>query len=110
MYGIHDLLVHFFQKTMLPNITVSPNVERDFRSNNTGSLSRFPNGLHGTVVDVTTDAELQGRLMGMGLFIGTRFQLLRSGATIPKIPFLLAIGETRIAVDHEIAETIFVES
>jgi len=88
---------------------LSPNVERSFRSKNVGSLSRSPNGSHGTVVDVLADAELQGRLMGMGLFIGTRFQLLRSGATTPKIPFLIAVGETRIALDHEIAETIFVE-
>jgi Fe2+ transport system protein FeoA len=47
--------------------------------------------------------------MGMGLFVGTRFQLLRSGVTVPTIPFLLAIGETRIALDHDIAETILVE-
>ena len=88
---------------------VSSNIEKGFRSKNAGSLSRFPNGRHGTVVDVTADAELQGRLMGMGLFIGTRFQLLRDGATSPKIPLLLAIGETRIAMDHEIAEAILVE-
>ena len=88
---------------------MSPNPEQGFPPKSANSLSRFPDGLHGTVVDVTADAELQGRLMGMGLFIGTRFQLLRSGATTPKIPFLLAIGETRIAVDHDIAEMILVE-
>jgi len=88
---------------------MSPHIEKSFRSKNVGSLSRFPSGLHGTVVDVMADAELQGRLMGMGLFVGTRFQLLRSGATTPKIPFLIAVGETRIAFDHEIAETILVE-
>ena len=88
---------------------MSPAVEKNFRSKNVGSLSRFPSGLHGTVVDVVADAELQGRLMGMGLFIGSHVQLLRSGMTTPKIPFLLAVGETRIAVDHEIAETILVE-
>jgi len=88
---------------------MSPNIEHGFRPKSTNSLSQFPNGLHGTVIDVAADPELQGRLMGMGLFIGTRFQLLRSGATTPKIPFLLAIGETRIAVDHDIADTILVE-
>ena len=88
---------------------MSLNPERGFRPKSADSLSRFPNGLHGTVVDVTADAELHGRLMGMGLFIGTRFQLLRSGGTTPKIPFLLAIGETRIAIDHDIAEMILVE-
>ena len=86
-----------------------PNVECGFRSKNVVPLCRFPNGLHGTVVDVTADTELQSRLMGMGLFVGTRFQLLRSGVTVPTIPFLLAIGETRIALDHDIAETILVE-
>jgi Fe2+ transport system protein FeoA len=59
---------------------------------------------------MVADAELQGRLMGMGLFIGTRFQLLRSGTIASNIPFLLAIGETRIAVDHNIAGTILVEA
>jgi len=85
------------------------NIERCFRSDRVGSLSRFPNGSHGTVVDVIADVELQGRLMGMGLFVGTRFQLLRSGTIASNIPFLLAIGETRVALDHRIAELILVE-
>jgi Fe2+ transport system protein FeoA len=84
-------------------------LERGFRSEKTQTLNRFPDGLHGTVVDVTADADTQGRLMGMGLFVGTRFQLLRSGTTNPKMPFLISIGETRIAIDHEIAEMILVE-
>lgn len=84
-------------------------LERSFRSEKIGSLCRFPDGLHGTIVEVVADAELQGRLMGMGLFVGTRFQLLRSGTIDSNIPFLLAIGETRIAVDHNIAEMILVE-
>ena len=72
-------------------------------------LSCFPSGLYGTVVDVIADAELQSRLMGMGLFAGTRFQLLRRGTAGQKTPFLLAIAETRIALNHEIAEKILVE-
>ena len=86
------------------------NVERGFRSEQIGFLSQFPNGLHGTVVDVIADAELQGCLMGMGLFVGTRFQLLRSGGETQNIPFVLAIGETRIALGREIANMILVES
>ena len=74
------------------------------------SLSRFSNVLHGTVVDVIADAELQSRLMGLGLLVGTRFQLLRKGTSGTNIPFLLAIGETRIALDYKIAEMIFVEA
>ena len=87
----------------------SQNVERGFRSEQICCLSQFPDGLHGTVVDVIADAELQGCLMGMGLFVGTRFQLLRSGGTTQNIPFLLATGETRIAIGREIADMILVE-
>lgn len=91
------------------SISEFPEIERGFRTKNTGPLSRFPSGAHGTVVEIAGDAELQGRLMGMGLFVGIRFHLLRSGAAIPKVPFLLAVGETRIALDYDIADTIFVE-
>ena len=86
------------------------NLERGFRSNKIDSLSRFPDGFHGTVVNITADAELQGRLMGMGLFAGTRFQLLRSGTTDSNVPFLLAVGETRIVIDRNIAKMILVEA
>ena len=88
----------------------SMSIERSFRSKTICYLSRFSEGRHGTVVDITADSELQARLMGMGFFIGTRFQLLRIGAATYNIPFLLAIGETRIAVDHHIAEMILVEA
>ena len=87
----------------------SPNVKRGFRSKKVGALAQFSGGHHGTVVDVVADVELQGCLMGMGLFVGTRFQLLRSGGTTHNIPFILAIGETRIALGREIAEMILVE-
>ena len=83
-------------------------LERSLRSESICPLNLFPGGSHGTIVDVIADAELQGRLMGMGLFVGTRFQLLQSGTIASNIPFLLAIGETRIAVDHNIAEMILV--
>ena len=85
------------------------NIERSFRSEKVCSLSRFPSGLCGTVVDVAAEAQLQGRLMGMGLFIGTRFQLLQNGTRTSRTPFLLAIGETRIAIGWDIAELIHVE-
>ena len=87
----------------------SPSIERGFRSERTDLLSRFPDGLSGTVVEVIADAELQGCLMGLGLFVGTRFQLLRSGRVSRNVPFLLAIGETRIAFGRDIADMILVE-
>jgi len=65
--------------------------------------------MYGTVVNVLAEPDLQGRLMGMGLFVGTRFRLLRGNGTTRNVPQLLAIGETRIAIDHHIAEMILVE-
>jgi ferrous iron transport protein A len=85
------------------------NTRGSFRSGKVDRLSHFSGGWHGTVVDVSADTELQGRLMGMGLFVGTRFQLLRSGGETSTFPFVLAIGETRVALGHEIAEKILVE-
>ncbi len=83
-------------------------LEKSFRSDKVDYLSRFPTGRIGTIVDMNAESDLQGRLMGMGLFVGTRFKLLQGGAGSGK-PLLLAIGETRIALGAEIAKTILVE-
>lgn len=83
-------------------------LEKGFQSDKVDYLIRFPHGESGTIVDMNTDPELQGRLMGMGLFVGTRFRLLQGGDSCYK-PLLLAVGETRIALGPEIAETILVE-
>jgi Fe2+ transport system protein FeoA len=83
-------------------------LESAFRTSKVIYLSAFPQGESGTIVDMTADAELQGRLMGMGMFIGTQFKLLQGGRASSK-PLLLAIGETRVALGHEIANTILVE-
>ncbi|MDR1924984.1 MAG: ferrous iron transport protein A [Planctomycetaceae bacterium] len=82
--------------------------EKVFRSKKVIYLSTFPQGEVGTIVDMTADTELQGRLMGMGMFVGTRFKLLQGGHSSQK-PLLVAIGETRIALGTEIAKTILVE-
>jgi Fe2+ transport system protein FeoA len=85
-----------------------PTPETVFRSDKVIYLNSFPQGESGTIVDLTADAELQGRLMGMGMFIGTQFKLLQGGLASRK-PLLIAIGETRIALGPEIAGTILVE-
>ncbi len=84
-------------------------LEKSFRSEKIGYLSRFPAGAAGTIVDVNAESDLQGRLMGMGLFVGTRFRLLQGGGGSRK-PLLLAVGETRIALGPEIARSILVEA
>ena len=88
--------------------SASSSLEQGFRSKKVDYLNRFPKGSFGTIVDMNTETELQGRLMGMGLFVGTTFQLLQGGGSSGK-PLLLAVGETRIALSPEIAGTILVE-
>lgn len=94
--------------TSTANIPSTATLEKGFRSDKVDYLIRFFQGDSGTIVDMNTDPELQGRLMGMGLFIGTKFKLLQGGDS-SRIPILLAVGETRIALGPEIAETILVE-
>ena len=79
-----------------------------FRSEKVDCLANFPPGAAGTVVDINTETELQGRLMGMGLFVGVRFRLLQGGNGSHK-PLLLAIGDTRIALGCELGRCILVE-
>jgi len=79
------------------------------RSEKIMNLSKFPHDVVGTIVDIVADVELHGRLMGMGLFTGTRFRLLRGCTPGSSIPLVLAVGETRIALDKNIAEMILVE-
>jgi len=79
-----------------------------FRSKKVDYLANFPPGAVGTVVDVNTETELQGRLMGMGLFVGVRFRLLQGGNGSRK-PLLLAIGDTRIALGYELGRSILAE-
>jgi Fe2+ transport system protein FeoA len=94
--------------TIADQMVTQQNAEKTFRSDKVEFLHRFPKGSHGTIIDMTADTELQGRLMGMGLFVGTRFKLLQGGGSSP-LPLLLAVGETRIALGPEIAGSILVE-
>ncbi|MDR0337936.1 MAG: ferrous iron transport protein A [Planctomycetaceae bacterium] len=90
--------------------TNDPTLETAFRSEKVGYLCHFPQGQSGTIVDLVVEPELQGRLMGMGLFVGTRFRVLQKGSDAASTrPILLAIGDTRIALGRSIASKILVE-
>ncbi|MDR2705876.1 MAG: ferrous iron transport protein A [Planctomycetaceae bacterium] len=93
--------------------TDTPSPEIAFRSEKVDYLSHFSQGQCGTVVDLILEPELQGRLMGMGMFVGTRFRVLQSGNSSKTKsstqPMLLAIGDTRIALGRSIASKILVE-
>jgi Fe2+ transport system protein FeoA len=82
--------------------------ETIFRSEKVDSLSHFTRGQSGTIVEMVVEPELQGRLMGMGLFVGTRFHVIQNGSRNQQ-PMLIAIGETRIALGPSITSQILVE-
>jgi len=71
-------------------------------------LTQVPPGEKTTVVAMNTEQELLDRLMGMGLFIGTKVEIFRGGNS-QSGPLLIGIGQTRIALGRDIAATILVE-
>ncbi|MDR1958704.1 MAG: ferrous iron transport protein A [Planctomycetaceae bacterium] len=73
-----------------------------------GGLDVLPLYESGTVVALTGSNELQGRLMGMGLLVGSTVTTLQESDRLGR-PILIAVGETRIAVGKEIARTVVVE-
>jgi len=62
-----------------------------------------------TVVKLNTSNELQNRLMGMGLTIGTKVEILHGGHGRFK-PLVIGVGESRIAIGRDIAKMVLVES
>jgi len=62
-----------------------------------------------TVVELNASNELQSRLMGMGLTIGAKVEILHGGRGRFK-PLVVGVGESRIAIGHDIAKMVLVES
>jgi ferrous iron transport protein A len=62
-----------------------------------------------TVIGLNTSNDLQGRLMGMGLTAGAKVEILQGGRSIFK-PLLIAVGDTRIAIGHDLAQMVLVEA
>lgn len=62
-----------------------------------------------TVVGLNTSTDLQGRLMGMGLTVGAKVEILQGGRSRFK-PLLIGVGESRIALGHDIAKMVLVET
>ena len=71
-------------------------------------LLQTPTGKKVTVIAINTEQELQGRLMGMGVFVGTTLEVLQGGKD-QFGPLLIGVGQTRIALGREIAATIVVK-
>ena len=71
-------------------------------------LSSLVTGEKATVIAIPSDPDLQGRLLGLGLFPGTEIELQQGGAG-KRQPLRIAIGNTRIAMSTEIADQITVK-
>ena len=62
-------------------------------------------GTYGKIVELaTSDRKILGKLMSLGILPGTAFHLLRCHPG-----FLLQLGYTRVALDSELANHIYVE-
>ena len=72
------------------------------------TLNALPTSESATIVGLNTSNDLQGRLIGMGLNVGARVEILQGGRSRFK-PLLLGVGESRIAVGHDIAKMLLVE-
>ena len=70
------------------------------------SLCDLTPGSSATILSVRCGPELTGQMMGMGLMVGTEVTLLQGGA---EKPYLVSVGETRIAMGRELAGLIWVE-
>jgi len=62
-----------------------------------------------TIVKLNASNELQCRLMGMGLTIGAKVEILHGGRSRFK-PLVVGVGESRIAIGRDIAKMVLVES
>ena len=82
-------------------------VSGDFKSDHV-DLTSISCGEDATIVAINTELELQGRLMGLGLFVGSRIRLFRGGPG-KRGPLLLGIGNTRLALSRDVAKKILVE-
>ena len=79
------------------------------KSSRTCMLDKLNMSDRATVVELNASHELQGRLMGMGLTIGAKVEILHGGHSRFK-PLVVGVGESRIAIGRDIAKMVLVES
>lgn len=73
----------------------------------TQPLSALRSGQSATIVSLAGGRGMQHRLIGMGLHVGTRIEVLR-GTIDANGPTLVAAGETRLAIGHGMTNRILV--
>jgi len=79
------------------------------QKDNVRALSDLPAGAEATVVALSGGRGFRHRLVSMGLNIGCGVKVLR-GSAAGGGPTLLAVGQTRLAIGHGMAERILVST
>lgn len=72
------------------------------------NLSSLKNGEKGIVINLEGGREFQNRIINMGVNPGCEIEVLKNGNQ-SKGPVLMAIGDTRIMIGHEMTHKIIVE-
>ena len=70
------------------------------------SLSTLTSGQKGTIAALSGERIVQKRMAGMGLYIGCDIEVLQCGDA--GSPWMIASGETRLALGQEIVSKILV--
>ncbi len=70
-------------------------------------LSKVSDGNIVSVVSLTGGRAMQARMTSMGVHVGEEIRVLHSGRDEGG-PTLLAVGEARLAIGHEMAQKILV--
>ena len=73
----------------------------------TALLADVPAGGRGRIISVSGGAETERRLTDVGLALGSEVEVLVTGR---RCPVLVAAGETRVAIESELAQCVHIHS
>lgn len=68
-------------------------------------LTQLPEGIAATVVAMKVPTEIQERLMGLGLFTGSRVEILQKTSGHLR----LGVGDTRLVISTVLGEGLLIE-
>ena len=74
---------------------------------NVQPLSALESSKRGTVVALRGGARFKDRVIGMGLPIGAEIEMIH-GCSDGAGPVMIAVGDTRLAIGHGMAERILI--
>lgn len=67
-------------------------------------LNTLTNGQKGTIVEFKGDRRFRDRMLALGIYLGSQFEVIHNGRNCG--PSLIMVEESRIALDHDMAQNI----